>query len=324
MGNGVASVWIQIGEVRFRTQTAGMAFARMLARMEQTTERWTAEPVAEPGAELGESPLWDAEAGQVLWLDISNRLLHRYDPRSGALAPTELSETVTAIEPRAAGGMVAAIADGFALFAADGTVEPVVRIPLPASDSTMNDGCCDPAGRFLAGSTTDSQAAGVSALYCLDAERQVSTVLTGVTESNGLEWSLDGRTMYHVDTGARTLSAYDYDLESGAASNRRILRTFDTDAALPDGLALDTDGCLWLALWDGGCVVRLDPEGNRIGVVEVPTARPTSCVFGGAALDELYVTSAVWDLDRSEDPHAGSLFVARPGVTGLRARSYAG
>jgi sugar lactone lactonase YvrE len=285
---------------------------------------WDAEPVTAPGAELGESPVWDAGAGRLLWLDVTRRVLHAYDPRTATDEAVELANTVSAIGLRGAGGMVGAVPTGFALLDADGGVEHLADIAHGRADGAMNDGACDPAGRFLAGSTTASGAPGASALYSLDPHRRVTTLVTGVTESNGVDWSPDGRTMYYVDTGAGRIDAFDYDVDSGAVSRRRLLATYGAGRGLPDGLTVDAEGCIWIGVWDGGRVDRLAPDGREIGVVRVPTARPTSCAFGGDGLDVLYITSAARGRRTTRDRHAGCLFGVRPGATGRAPYLYAG
>jgi sugar lactone lactonase YvrE len=149
-------------------------------------------------------------------------------------------------------------------------------------------------------------------------------MLHDVTISNGIAWSPDDTVMYYTDTPTRDVDAFDYDAESGAISNRRRVATIEEGAGSPDGLVVDEDGCIWVALWNGWAVRRYSPDGTLQGVVEVPAARVTKPAFGGAALDELYITSAASDALDPQQPHAGGIFLARPGVRGLPANVYAG
>jgi sugar lactone lactonase YvrE len=180
----------------------------------------------------------------------------------------------------------------------------------------MNDGACDSGGRFWAGSMRLDEGAGGACLYRLDPDHRVHTVCEGVTVSNGLAWSLDDTLLYYVDTPTSAIDVFDFDPATGAATGRRTLTKVDGH---PDGLTADAEGFLWVAFWGGGQVRRYSPEGELAEVVDVPAAHTTKPAFGGADLRDLYITTAAGD-----DPHAGGLFVARPGVAGLPARAYAG
>jgi sugar lactone lactonase YvrE len=285
---------------------------------------WEAEPVLGAGADLGESPVWDADAGELLWLDVFARRLHRFDPATGGDRELELAEVVSAVGLRRQGGLVCAFDAGLGLLdERTGAVELVAGIERDRPDRRMNDGAVDPAGRYFAGSTTDSGAEGASALYRLDADRSLHAVVDGVTESNGIDWSPDGRVMYYVDTGAQRLDAFAFDPGSGALGERRVLARFPEARGMPDGLTVDAEGCIWLAFWSGGTVRRFSPAGEEIGVVHVPAVQPTSCAFGGPGLAALYITSAACDLD-APGPHDGDLFVVRPGVPGRPPYRYEG
>ena len=184
----------------------------------------------------------------------------------------------------------------------------------------MNDGGCDPDGRFYCGSMAYDQSAGAAALYRLDPDRSVHVVLEGLTISNGLEWSPDGARAYYVDTATRRLDVFDYDLASGL-SGRRPLVEIGGD---PDGLTVDARGGVWVALCGGGAVHGYTPEGGLAEVVDVPTPKVTACTFGGPRLDELYITTSREHVDPADDPLAGALFRAEVGVAGLPARGFAG
>jgi sugar lactone lactonase YvrE len=189
----------------------------------------------------------------------------------------------------------------------------------------MNDGKCDGAGRFWAG--TMSPERGDARLYRLDPDRSVRTMVEGVTCSNGLGWSLDERTMYYIDTPTRRIDAFDYDAPTGDISRRRTLIEVPREHGSPDGMALDESGCLWVAFWGGGAVRRYTPQGVLDRTVEVDATNVTSCAFGGSDRSELYITTAGGKpspAEREARPHAGGVFVTRPGVKGMPVSAFAG
>jgi sugar lactone lactonase YvrE len=189
----------------------------------------------------------------------------------------------------------------------------------------MNDGACDAAGRFWAGTMALDERPHAGALYRLDPDLTVHTMLTEVTISNGIDWSLDGRRMYYVDTPTRRIDVFDFDVAAGAIANRRTFVEVPADAGLPDGLTVDAAGFVWVALWGGAALRRYGADGTLERVVPLPVTHPTSCAFGGAALDELYVTSARIALtaeERKRQPQAGGVFRVRPGVAGRPANLF--
>jgi sugar lactone lactonase YvrE len=191
----------------------------------------------------------------------------------------------------------------------------------------MNDGACDAAGRFWAGTLTNDARPGSGTLYRLDADGSVVTAVEGLTISNGIAWSSDNRTMYLIDSATYRVDAFDFDLEFGALSGRRSVITIDPADGIPDGLAVDAEGHLWVALWDGWAVRRYTSDGVGERELRLPVARVTSVAFGGAHLDDLYVTSA-WDGlpdgERAEQPAAGGLFRWHSKIPGLSPSPFAG
>ena len=282
------------------------------------------ELVLDVRAELGEGPVWDDRAGVLVWVDILVGHVHRYDPATGADAVTDVGQPVGAVGLREHGGLVLAVRDGFALLD-DGGATPRLLVAVEREDpeTRMNDGEVDPAGRFWAGTMELGAASGRGSLYRLDPGGTVTRVLTDVSISNGLGWSPDERTLYYIDSPMQRIDAYDYARASGTIANRRTVAEIEPADGLPDGLAVDAEGCLWVALWGGSSVRRYTPEGRLDLAVELPVSQVSSCAFGGPGLDELYVTSARTDLDETE-PAAGGLFRLRPGVRGLPARRFAG
>lgn len=287
------------------------------------------------GAELGERPVWDAAAGCLIWVSINAGELHQFRPPAGGRAAGDrvlasVGVAVGAAAPRERGGYVLAAADGFRLLAADGSPDgPPLRPAGMGADVRFNDGACDPAGRFWAGTAALDGTPGAGALYRLDPDGSVREVFGGVTESNGLGWSPDGTTFYYIDSGADRLRVREFGCDpfSGKISGERDLITFAPGDGIPDGLVVDTEGCLWIAMWDGGCVRRYSPGGELLAVWPVPVSRPTCPGFGGAGLDDLYLTTAWEGLDEAEraaEPLAGHLLRARPGTRGLAQARYGG
>jgi sugar lactone lactonase YvrE len=278
------------------------------------------ELVLDARAELGEGPRWDARAQRLLWVDIMRGRVHAFRPGHAACRSVDVGRPVGALAGTADGGIVLAVAGGFARLDWDsGQVRMLAAVEADRPQNRMNDGACDPAGRFWAGTMALDEGPGAGALYRLDPDGTVRTMLTGVSISNGIDWSLDGRRMYYVDSPTRRIDAFDFDPRTGAIANRRTFVALPPEAGFPDGLTVDADGFVWLALWGGAALHRYDPEGARERIVPLPVTHPTSCAFGGSDLDELYVTSARRPLsadERARQPMAGGLLRLRPGVVG--------
>lgn len=283
------------------------------------------EVVTAAGAELGEGPVWDARSSRLVWVDITARRIQLTDPVSGASETIEVPLHVGAVVPRAAGGFVAALQDGFWVVG-DGPAERIASMPEARPGLRFNDGKCDPAGRFWAGTMAYDQAPGAGALYRLEPDGQAAMVLAGVTVSNGLAWSLDGRTMYYIDTPTQRIDAFSYLAATGEIGDRHPEIHIAPEAGAPDGMTIDADGGLWVALW-GGAAVHRYLDGRLERVIKLPVSQPTSCCFGGDGLDELYVTSA-WEglsaRQRRVEPLAGALFRVRPGVRGIAPAVFVG
>jgi sugar lactone lactonase YvrE len=278
---------------------------------------------------LGEGPVWHPRHHRLLWVDIEGHAVHDTDTSTRQDVVIPVGEQVGCIAPAGGRLLVMGLRSGFAALDLETrrrvhVIDPELHLP----DNRFNDGKCDPAGRFWAGTMAVSEAPGRGSLYCLGSTLTVSCRAPGVSISNGLAWSRDAKTMYYVDSPERSVVAYDFDLASGAIERPRTVYEVPEGWGFPDGMTIDADGCLWVALWDGFRVVRVDPAiGQVIDQIEMPVARPTSCAFGGAALDELYITSAsinLTDEQRAAQPHAGGVFVCRPGVTGTPTIEFGG
>jgi sugar lactone lactonase YvrE len=284
------------------------------------------ELVQDARAELGEGPVWDRRAGQLLWVDIMAGVVHRLDPRSGVERPLMVGQPVGAVCSRAAGGYVVGLRDGIAVLGDDGELDFIADLEAEIAENRCNDAKCDPVGRLWVGTIRiDNQPAG--ALYRIDADHSVKPVLTGLRLSNGLGWSPDGAVMYFIDSLAGGLDAFDFDLDSGALSRRRRLVTVEAGEGVADGMTVDSEGFIWIAVYGGGAIRRYAPSGELALVVELPVGQPTSCTFGGPDLRDLYITSARQHMSATElaaEPLAGGLFRCRPGPEGLPANPFVG
>jgi sugar lactone lactonase YvrE len=274
-----------------------------------------AEVVAEsPRCELGESPIWDERRGILSWIDITGRRLHQRDV-AGAIRTVTLSGTVTAIGPATGGLLIGASEDGFAsVDPRDGTV---IRLGAPlglAPGDRMNDGGCDPAGRYWAGSMNATGGTGTAALWRLDQGGRVTRILAGLTESNGLAWpSDDPDTVYHVDTPRQRIDLLRVD-PAGSVTSRATVVEFDESEGAPDGLTVDADGNLWVALWGTGSVRQVTPDGASLCEVRLPaTSCSNTAFFRENGRWRLAITTAREDVppDRlAADHRHGALFVA--------------
>jgi sugar lactone lactonase YvrE len=281
--------------------------------------------LAEAGAQLGEGALWDVRTERIAWVDILGRRIHQTDPADGATESFEVALDVGTIAPRTAGGFVAALQDGFWVVG-DGPTRKIAGVPEARPGLRFNDGKCDPGGRFWAGTMAYDEAAGAACLYRLDPTGEVSRVLDDVTISNGMAWSDDRSTMFYIDTPTRRIDAFTYDVDTGSITDRRAVVQIPPDLGSPDGMTIDAEGGLWVALWGGSAVHRY-VDGRLDQVFPLPVSQPTSCAFGGPDLDQLFVTSAWAGLsveERRTQPLAGSLFRLRPGVRGVLPFTYAG
>jgi sugar lactone lactonase YvrE len=272
--------------------------------------------------------VWDDANGTLIWVDILGQALHRFDPKMGRDRVVDVGQPVGAAALRSDGkGLVLALRDGFALFdEAAGRVDLVAPVEADVPTNRMNDGKCDPLGRFWAGTMAFAETPGAGALYRLDADLHAHRMLSGVTVSNGLDWTADRQRMYYVDSPTRGVDVFDFDVQSGTLGERRRRITIPPDSGVPDGLTLDSEGAIWVALHRGGSVARYTPDGGLDQIVRLPTTMVTSCTFGGPDLGDLYITSMTFgmsDEERRAQPLAGAMFRCRPGVRGLPAQRFA-
>jgi sugar lactone lactonase YvrE len=274
---------------------------------------------------LGEGPRWDAAAERLIWVDIDGCALHLFDPSSTTDRAVPFDARVCAAAPIAGDELLVALADRLVVLDLfEDSVETLIEIP-HADGVRLNDGVCDSAGRFWVGSMALDERPGAGAFYRY-ANGVLDHVFDDVTVSNGIGWSPDGRRMYYIDSQTHRVDQLDFDVEAGQASNRRPFISVEPADAFPDGLAVDDDGCIWVALWHGAAVHRYTPDGTLDRVVDVPADKVTACCFGGSDGRSLYVTTASVGLTADEarsQPLAGSLFVADVGIGGPPAFPFA-
>ena len=278
---------------------------------------------------LGEAPIWDVERQVLWWTDILGRVLHCYNPIDGTNRTWEIGQMVGTLVIAKCGGLVLAAQNGFLRFdPLTGATELIVDPEADKPENRFNDGKCDPVGRLWAGTMPITEDSATGSMYCLHPDGRVEKKGEAYSIPNGIVWSADAKTMYHIDSPTRRVDAWDFDNATGTISNRRTAIEITDEGAFPDGMAMDVEGKIWVALWGGWSVVRFDPEtGEELARVELPVSQVSACAFGGPNLDELYITSARKKLARKElenQPLAGGLFKARVAVRGVESVAFAG
>ena len=278
------------------------------------------ELVLDAKADTGEGPVWDVERQRLLFVDIMRGHVHEFDPVRGRDRVIEVGRPVSAIAPTVRGDWIVAAQGGFfRLDPESGRLALVAAVEADIPDNRTNDGYVDPQGRFWAGTMSLVKRQRAGSLYRLDPDGRVTRLVTGVTTSNGIDWSPDGRLMYFVDTGVNRIDVFDFDPATGEPTARRPFTFVPTLSGKPDGLIVDGDGGVWLGLWNGGALHRYTPGGQLDRVVKFPVSLVTKCAFGGPDLSDLYVTTArsgLKEAQRAEQPTAGGLYRLRPGVRG--------
>jgi sugar lactone lactonase YvrE len=277
-----------------------------------------AERVTDPVTFHGEGPVWSERWGGLRWVDmLAGDILQLAE--DGSVLRMHVGEVAAVLRPRRGGGAVIGVRRGFALEDPDRSLRALPEL-WSGDDVRMNEGGCDPDGRFYCGSMAYDERPGGGALYRLDPDGSVTVVLHGVTISNGLEWSPDGTKAYYVDTPTHEISVFSYSADAGLHERRPFAKV----DAMPDGLTVDAEGGVWVALFDGRAVQRYAPGGELDAEVRVPAGRVTACTFGGGGLDRLFITSSREGLAPGDEPSAGSLYVADVGVRGIPAREFGG
>jgi sugar lactone lactonase YvrE len=279
------------------------------------------EPVGDIRCQWGEGPVW--WHGALVFVDIDGHRVHRYDPADDTAQSWDVGQRVGTVVPRQSGGLVIAGDHGFFFLDEEtGALTPIADPERDKPDNRFNDGKCAPDGRFFAGTMSLTKKTGDAKLYRLDPDLSVHEAVGPVTTSNGIAWSVDGKTLYYIDTPRKEVLAFDYD--DGHLRNLRKVISTDHIEASPDGMTIDADGNLWIAFCHGGCVSCFDPtSGNELHRIALPCLETTACAFGGPDLADLFVTTGVHKTAKEE--HAGRLFVIR-GLTakGLPANAFEG
>ncbi|KAJ4918910.1 hypothetical protein JOQ06_003369 [Pogonophryne albipinna] len=293
------------------------------------------ECVIKAGALIGEGPLWEESQQTLMFVDIAGQKIHRWRPTTNRSESVETEDFVSFVVPRVSGGYLAGM--GRSIVAVEWSTQmmtSLVELDEDKPNNRLNDGKVDPRGRLLAGTMgREKRPAEVQrqqgSLFSVTSDLSVTKHLTQVDISNGMDWSLDQKTFFYIDSLSLTVDAFDYDSDSGRLGNRRVVYHLAEGEGLPDGMTVDADGRLWVAIYNGGRVLNIDPEtGVCLQTVSLPVTKTTSCCFGGPDFSDLYVTSASLGLDQSErrkQPLAGGVFrVSGLGVKGRPSVSFSG
>jgi L-arabinonolactonase len=262
---------------------------------------------------LGESPLWHVSEQALYWINHPDAQFFKFIPATGDYEIFQLEDKPGCMAFQETGELIMATTKGLGIW--KGGQLHYLKNAAYNPPARFNDGAVDWQGRFWAGTASDTF---TNHLYRLDHDGGVQIMESGVSISNGIGWSPDSKTMYYSDSGgAGIVYAYDFDPATGAIDNRRTFLPPTGTSAVADGLTVDSEGCIWTAYWDGWKIARYDPGGQLMAEIKMPVQRPTSCMFGGPALDELYITSASIDIDKNEQPLSGDLFKIKTDVKGL-------
>ncbi|MGP3778769.1 SMP-30/gluconolactonase/LRE family protein [Halanaerobium saccharolyticum] len=293
--------------------------------MKKITEKL--ELVLDAKAQIAEGPFWDQSQQKLYWVDILDKTINIFNPASSENKIMQLEKMIGALIPAENEKLLAALEDGLYLIDPETLEQEFLVNPDPNTDQTrFNDGKCDRRGRFWVGTMDLKENRPLGALYCLDQKLDLTEKLNELKISNGLAWSLDNQTMYHIDSPTRKVFAFDYDLETAQITNKRVIIEIPETEGVPDGMTIDAQGKLWIAHFGGAQVSRWNPEtGEKIEKVELPVSNVTSCAFGGENLDQLYITTASVGLseeEKNEQPLAGGIFRYQAGVRGSAAQKF--
>ena len=276
---------------------------------------------------LGEGPVWCVDEQVLYWVDIQKKILQRWNPKSNVRDYWEMPSEIGSFALRKTGGCIVALRTGFAFFDIDNrSIHPLIDPESEKKYTRFNDGKCDRYGRFWAGTMDEETSNKRAGLYRFDADQTCHNIIERVGVSNGLGWSPDNKTFYYTDSADHAIFAYDFNISTGAIAGKRIF-TRTPDRFVPDGLTVDSQGYIWSANWDGWRITRYNPDWEIDDEILLPVQRPTSCMFGGPELNQLYITSATIGLDETElqgQPLAGSVFVIETEVPGLPEPKFIG
>jgi sugar lactone lactonase YvrE len=291
-------------------------------------EDMDAELVLDAKAMLGEGSIWHPKENKLYWVDIEGKTLHIYDPETKTDKEIPVGSRIGTVVPVQDGGVLVALQNGIQKLDTKTGKLSFLMDPLKDSALRFNDGKCDPSGRFWVGTMALDRRRRGAVLYRFDEDKSIRVMLDSVSISNGIVWTKDKKTMYYNDTPTGTVQAFDYDDKTGAITNRRIAVQIPRGNGSPDGMTIDSEDNIWVALWGGNCVAKFNPRtGELLQKIKVPAQNVSSCAFGGKNLETLYITTArAWvNPDKlKEFPLSGGLFCVKPGVKGVPAGFYKG
>tara|TARA_R110002050_G_scaffold85490_9_gene182441 strand:+ start:261 stop:1265 length:1005 start_codon:yes stop_codon:yes gene_type:complete len=275
-------------------------------------------------AELGEGAIWNYKTKELYWIDIEGKSLNIYNPKTNLNKVLETPSRIGTVVPKNSKEALIALEDGIHTIDLEtGTTSIFLNMKDALKGRRLNDGKCDPSGRFWVGSMHFSQTKGEAKLFCITNEPNIETKIDSVTISNGIVWTADKKTMYYIDTPTSQIKAYDFNNETGEIFNGRVAVEIPENLGFPDGMTIDEEDMVWVGMWNGNAVIRFNPKtGKVLQRIQVPAHNITSCAFGGDKLETLYITSARLDMTEEElkqYPLAGSVFKVVPGVKGVNS-----
>ncbi len=288
---------------------------------QSTQKELKVEIVSNITAKLGEGSVWDYQKQVLYWIDIEEGILFEYDPEANTTITHKAGKKIGTVVPESKNTVVLAMQDGiYRMYLDNDSLEFIVKPVSLLENQRFNDGKCDPAGRFWAGTIGPRKSCF---LYKLDNNGTISEVLDSITTSNGIIWSLDSTKMYYIDTNTSNVRQFDYDVQTGIIQNGKVIIEVPDSLGYPDGMTIDSEGKLWIAFWSGYGVYRYNPEtGILMQKIDVPAKNVTSCAFGGKYLDVLFITTARQGMSEEEMlrmPDAGKLFKVKTGIKGIKA-----
>lgn len=289
-----------------------------------TNKSLEVELVIDSKSELGEGAIWNYKTSELMWVNIKGKILNFYKPKTGNNKEMFTGQLIGTVVPTESGNVLVALQNGIYSFdIKTGSKKLLVDPEENLLNNRFNDGKCDPAGRFWAGTMSTVGTKKNGALYRLNMDKSIHKMVENVSISNGIVWSIDRTKMYYIDTPTHQVMRYDYDDETGDITNPQVAVEIPADMGWPDGMTIDEKGNLWIALWGGFAVGCWNPEtGKLVRTIKVPAKNVTSCAFGDDDLGTLYVTTAREDNSKEElekYPNSGGVFKTRPGVKGVGA-----
>ena len=279
-------------------------------------------------AQLGEGAFWNHQTQEFYWVDILGKELHIYNPATKKDRSLPTPSRIGTVVPQTDSTAVVALDDGvYIMNTITGAISVLSEVEKEMTVNRFNDGKCDPNGNLWVGSMHLEESQPLGSVYKISSTGETTKMIDSVTISNGIVWTKDASTMYYIDTPSAEIKAFDYDKTTATISNQRTAVEVPVSLGFPDGMAIDSEDMLWVGLWNGNAVARFNPKtGELISKIEVPAHNVTACAFGGPNLDQLYITTARVDMTEEElatYPLAGSLFVANPGVKGVKSDFFA-